>query len=366
MQLGSASFAPGVSVPPPRASIATPVVVLPRVSVALCVYNGEHFLREQLDSLLAQEDVDLEVVAVDDCSTDGSLALLREYAARDARIRVVANERNLGHLDSFAKCMGLCSHALIAPCDQDDVWHPRKLATLAAAIGDADMAYCNSAYIDGAGVPMGRSISDDLKTMHSGRDPFKYLFQNTVSGHALLVRREVFDEALPFPELLYHDWWMAIRAAAGKGVVYVDEPLVQFRRHVSAFSPLGKKKLQTRKERKAERKQKAAESKVVNKVDYWPGSPDRKWTEERLYLFHALGATDWRGSAQARAWERALLASIDGEYKGLFRVAWHERRSLPPFKGMAWFNALQFYKRARRKLRRAMHQEPVPGRLFRA
>ena len=367
MQLGSASsFAPGVSVSPPHASIATPAGALPRVSVALCVYNGERFLRDQLDSLLAQEDVDLEVVIVDDCSSDGSLAVLLEYAAHDARIRVVANEKNLGHLDSFAKCMALCSHALIAPSDQDDLWHPRKLATLAAAIGDADMAYCNSAYIDGAGVPLGRSIADDLKTMHSGRDPMKYLFQNTVSGHALLVRREVFDAALPFPELLYHDWWLAIRAAAGKGVVYVDQPLVQFRRHVSAYSPLGKKKLQTRKERKAERKQKAAESKVVDKPNYWPGSPDRKWVEERLYLFHSLGATDWRGSAEARAWERALHAAMEGDKTPLFRAAWHERRSLPPFKGMPWFNALQFFKRSKRKLRRASHQEPVPGRLFRA
>ena len=104
MQLGSvSSFAPGVSSPPPHAPTATPAGTWPQVSVALCVYNGERFLRDQLDSLLAQEDVELEVVIVDDCSTDGSLALLREYAARDPRIRVVANEKNLGHLNSFAK-----------------------------------------------------------------------------------------------------------------------------------------------------------------------------------------------------------------------------------------------------------------------
>src|SRR5207342_3398167 len=129
MQLGSASsFAPGVSVPAAHAPDAMPAGTLPQVSVAMCVYNGERFLRDQLDSLLAQEDVDLEIVIVDDCSTDGSLALLLVYAAGDARIRVVANEKNLGHLNSFAKCMGLCSHALIAPSDQDDLWHPRKLA----------------------------------------------------------------------------------------------------------------------------------------------------------------------------------------------------------------------------------------------
>jgi glycosyltransferase involved in cell wall biosynthesis len=338
---------------------------LPRVSVALCVYNGQDYLPQQLDSLLAQQGVDLEIVAVDDRSTDGSLALLQDYARRDPRIRVFENEANLGHLRSFEKCMALCSAPLIAPCDQDDVWDPRKLATLAEAIGDADLAYCNSAYIDGAGNPLGRSIKDDLKVMHSGRDPMKYVFQNTVSGHALLVRREVFDASLPFPDLLYHDWWLAMRAAAGRGVVYVDEPLVQFRRHVSAFSPLGKKKLQTRKERKAERAKRKADAPPQLK-DYWPGSPDRKWVEERLYLMRALGQTDWRGSEAARAWEQAMDAGIRGETWPLVKAAMHDRKSVPPFRGVAWFNALQFAKRCKRKLLRANRQGPVPGKLFRA
>ena len=362
MQIGSAAFAPAKGISSTSATSATGL--LPRVSVALCVYNGERYLPSQLDSLLAQEGVDLEVVVVDDCSTDGSLALLRQYAARDGRIRVHANTQNLGHLHSFEKCMALCAHPLIAPCDQDDVWHPRKLATLAAALGDADLAYCNSAYIDGEGRPLGRCISDDLKRMHSGRDPLKYIFQNTVSGHALLVRREVFDASLPFPSMLYHDWWLAMRAAAGNGVVYVDEPLVQFRRHVSAFSPLGKKKLLSRRERKALKRQQRAESPDVK--NYWPGSPDRKWVEERLYLMHAMGETDWRCSDDARNWEVALEEAIRGDRRSLLRMAWHNRTSLPPFKGASWVNALQFFKRARRKLRRAAYQEPVPGRLFRA
>ena len=85
--------------------------------------------------------------------------------------------------------MAMCTSPLIAPCDQDDIWHPRKLAILADAIGDADMAYCDSAYIDEAGRPLNRRISDDLGPMHAGHDALRYAFQNTVSGHAMLVRR---------------------------------------------------------------------------------------------------------------------------------------------------------------------------------
>ena len=186
MSLGSAALVSTERPPVPRRPVSSG---LPRVSVALCVYNGEQWLPSQLDSLLAQQDVDLEVVVVDDCSTDGSRALLRRYADFDPRIQLHENTTNLGHLRSFEKCMGLCTSPLIAPSDQDDVWHPRKLAILAGAIGKADLAYCNSAYIDGEGRPLGRSIKDDLKIMHAGRDPMKYVFQNTVSGHALLVRR---------------------------------------------------------------------------------------------------------------------------------------------------------------------------------
>jgi hypothetical protein len=58
--------------------------------------------------------------------------------------------------------------------------------------------------------------------------------------------------------------------------------------------------------------------------------------------------------------------AIRGDRRSLLRMAWHNRKSLPPFKGASWVNALQFFKRARRKLRRAEYQEPVPGRLFRA
>jgi glycosyltransferase involved in cell wall biosynthesis len=341
---------------------------LPRVSIALCVYNGAQWLPAQMDSLLAQEGVDLEIVVVDDCSTDNSRDVLRGYASRDARIHLHDNTTNLGHLRSFEKCMALCTAPLIAPSDQDDVWHPRKLATLVKAIGDADMAYCNSAYIDGEGRPLGRNIADDLEVMHSGRDPMKYVFQNTVSGHALVVRREVFETCLPFPDDLYHDWWLAMRAAAGRGVVYVDEPLVQFRRHVSAFSPLGKKKVQTRRERKRARREehKKEMAEAPKRANYFPGSPDRKWVEERMYLFHAFGQTAWRGSEDARAWESAMEAAMRGVRGPLFRMAWRNRASLPPFKGVMWFNALQFFKRAKRKLRRAPSQDPVPTRLFRA
>ncbi|NUS61623.1 MAG: glycosyltransferase, partial [Lysobacter sp.] len=264
----------------------------PHVSVALCVHNGERWLREQLDSVLAQEGVELEVVAFDDASTDGSLALLRDYAARDPRVRVEASATNLGHVRAFETCMALCTHSLIAPCDQDDIWEPRKLATLARALGNADLAYGDSTYIDDTGRLMGRSLSQDLGPMLTGGDALRFVFRNTVSGHAMLVRRNVFENARPFPKLLYHDWWLALCAAAGSGVVYVDEPLVRFRRHAHASSSAGKAAGGVRRKRSS--------------------SHNRRWLAQQTYVFEQLGYAEWFPKQLAARWLFALLAAEDG------------------------------------------------------
>ena len=313
----------------------------PRVSVALCVCNGERHLREQLDTVLAQRDVDLEVIAVDDGSSDGSVALLREVAARDPRLQVHVNPENLGPLRSFERAMSLGSGEFIAPCDQDDRWQPQKLAKLLAAIGNADLAYCDSEYIDDAGIAHGRGISSDL-TMMSGHEPLQFVFSNSVSGHALLVRRALFDAARPFPPGLFHDWWLAMCAAARGGVVYLDEALVQFRRHDAAFSPLGKG---------------AAKA---------PPSRNRVWIEERRALLRALAGSAFDRGGRAAEMLQALERAENGEgYGPLLRSIWRTRAAAPPWKGSTAINALRLQSRFIRKLRRARKEPPITGPRFR-
>jgi glycosyltransferase involved in cell wall biosynthesis len=322
----------------------TPSPAPPRISVALCAFNGAHWLPEQLDSVLAQEGVSLEIVALDDASTDGSLELLRSRAAEDPRIRVFANERNLGHVKSFERCMGLCEGALIAPCDQDDVWHPRKLAILLDALGEADLAYCDSEYIDASGRPIGRRVSQDLKWMHSGNDPLRYVFQNTVSGHAALLRREVFDGALPFPPALYHDWWLALRAAAGRGVVYVDQPLVQFRRHDLSASPMGGRAAGVHRKRSS--------------------SHNRKWIARLLYVFDQLRAVDWFPRRVSSQWAVAMRSAEHGHVWRLWKAIWHSRASVPPYDQPRWLAAVRFGIKCANKVLRARRERAFEGPLF--
>jgi glycosyltransferase involved in cell wall biosynthesis len=202
----------------------------PLISVALCTYNGERYLGEQLDSLLAQSYRHFEVIAVDDGSTDGTATLLQDYARRDARLRVVLNPVNVGFRRNFSYAMSLCAGDFIAPCDQDDVWLPDKLRTLLEAIGAHALVYCDSELITADGRTLGIRMSDRW-SMQDIVDPAAFVLTNCISGHAMLFRRDLLAGAPPVPEAFFHDWWLAALAASRGGVVYCQQVLVRYRQH---------------------------------------------------------------------------------------------------------------------------------------
>lgn len=208
---------------------------MPLVSIALCTYNGAAFLPQQLDSLLAQDHAPLELVAFDDASDDDTWAILQRYSSRFASARMQRNDRNLGLRRNFEQALAACRGEWIAPCDQDDVWEPRKVSRLLeAADAQTTLVYGDSLLVDETGTPLPRRprMSDRYR-MVSGHDPRQFALSNCVSGHAALVRRDVVARALPVPDGAYHDWWLAFVAANLGQVVHVDEPLVRFRQHAA-------------------------------------------------------------------------------------------------------------------------------------
>ena len=212
----------------------------PLISIALCTYNGALYLPEQMDSLLAQNWDNLEIVAVDDGSTDGTRDILQDYVSRDHRISLHLNDRNLGFFLNFEKAISLTRGEFIAPCDQDDWWHPDKLRGLYEAIGDHALAYCDSLLVDQEGRSLDRRISD-VSRMYEGVDPSAFLFANCVSGHAMLFRRSLLANAMPFPTGMFHDWWLAFVAASTEGLVFIPQPWVKYRQHgATQTDPLGR------------------------------------------------------------------------------------------------------------------------------
>lgn len=202
----------------------------PLISVALCTYNGARYLREQLDSLFAQTYSNMEIVAVDDCSTDRTVELLREYQRRDARLRVSLNPHNVGFVRNFERAIALCNGAIIAPCDQDDIWLPDKLRTLARSMGKHSLVFCDSELIDADGRSLGTSMSE-FWAMQDLNDPAAFIFTNCVSGHAMLFRRDLLAEPPQLPAELFHDWGLAVLATVKGGIAYCPEKLVRYRQH---------------------------------------------------------------------------------------------------------------------------------------
>ena len=200
------------------------------VSVVLCTYNGARFLAEQVSSILTQTFSIQELIISDDASIDNTVVLAREMAARDARIRVVALQENVGFSANFQQAITQAVAPLIALADQDDIWHPEKIARMLAAFNaDASLIYCDSVKFSDA-PPVSPKPSSKNRRI-AGCDPKKISVYNTVSGHAMIIRKSLCVAAFPLPEGVYYDWWLAIVAMTTDSVQFIPDVLVYQRVH---------------------------------------------------------------------------------------------------------------------------------------
>jgi glycosyltransferase involved in cell wall biosynthesis len=216
----------------------------PKISIALCTYNGEAWLQPQLESFLSQSRLPDEVVACDDRSTDGTVALLRRFAERAPfRLRVEVNERTLGATQNFAKAIGLCTGDLIFLSDQDDVWLPEKVEKLARALEaspQAGMSFCDGEVCGEAMQPLGYTLwqaarfdAAEREKVAAGRAHEVFLRHSVAHGATLAFRAELRRLALPIPAIPYcgHDYWIALVSAAVSEVIAVPDLLNRYRLH---------------------------------------------------------------------------------------------------------------------------------------
>ena len=104
-----------------------------KISIAMTTFNGEKYLQEQLDSFVVQTRRPDELIIFDDCSTDETLAIALNFAEGSPfAVKVFSNDRNLGYSQNFSRALKLCSGDYVFLSDQDDVWHPEKIARMLA------------------------------------------------------------------------------------------------------------------------------------------------------------------------------------------------------------------------------------------
>jgi len=218
----------------------------PLISVVIATYNGEKFIVEQIESVINQTYKNLEIICIDDNSSDTTLSILKEYQKNYSNIKVFENEYNAGYIKNFEKGFLLANGEYIAPCDQDDIWKVEKIETLFAEIGDAQIIYSNSQLINSKGEDLGIKMSDIRKQIgyHSC---LMYAIGNWGPGHAMLIKASLISKAVPFPTVVSHDLWLGFIATFYHPIKYIEKPLVFYRQHESNVfgvlkSPKSKKK----------------------------------------------------------------------------------------------------------------------------
>lgn len=202
----------------------------PLISIAMCTYNGERFLAEQLQSILDQTYSPLEIIIVDDCSTDGTRAIVSTFMAKDARIRLIENETNVGFVRNFERALLACAGTYISLADQDDIWLPEKVQRLHEEIANHLLIYSNVELIDENGKRLGGRFPSVNRI--DGQCALSLVLDNCVTGHACLMHRDLLALALPMPKALFaHDQWLAIAAAASGRLKASEQVLSLYRKH---------------------------------------------------------------------------------------------------------------------------------------
>lgn len=210
----------------------------PLVSVLMPCYNVESFVGEALSSIMDQSYKNLEIIVINDCSTDNTLSVIESLAANDNRIKIINNEKNLKLIDTLNKGIELCSGEYIARMDADDISFPERIAKQVAFLEEnKDFDVVSTQFYT-------------FKTGHTKKNlyhnPEKYedlrgylLFRSGICHPAVMIRRTLFTEkGLKFEKEYLHveDYALWVKAMYITKLANLSEPLLYYRIHNSQIS----------------------------------------------------------------------------------------------------------------------------------
>ncbi|CBK88797.1 Glycosyltransferases involved in cell wall biogenesis [Faecalitalea cylindroides T2-87] len=211
------------------------------ISVAMTTYNGEKYIRKQIESILNQSMKVDEIIVCDDGSTDKTVEILKEYP-----VTVYQNEKNLGYRLNFKKAMSLCTHEYTFLCDQDDIWKPDKVKIMIEIMQknpNIHVLASSFVYIDSKDnlilMKQKKNFSNNnlyprfVKSealVSIGFD--EYLPMNYFQGCSLVLDKWIKDLVLKnFDDRLPHDWLISMIASSYQGMFFFNKALFKYRLH---------------------------------------------------------------------------------------------------------------------------------------
>lgn len=206
------------------------------ISVCLATYNGEKYIKAQLESIVAQLSQYDEIIISDDGSTDSTFNIVEDI--KNDRIKIVHNTQYHGITHNIENALRHASGDILFLSDQDDIWLNGKVNKMNELLETYDLVISNCKVTDSH-----LAITDEslFKMRKSGSGLIKNIIKNSYVGCCMAFSRKVLQAALPFPaNIPMHDSWIGLVAELVGKVKFLDEPLILYRRHANNASATAK------------------------------------------------------------------------------------------------------------------------------
>lgn len=210
-----------------------------KIDILLATYNGEKYLREQLDSILNQTYSNFRLIISDDCSNDNTKRILEEYKQKDDRIEVYYQNENIGYVKNFEFLLGKVQNKIYALSDQDDIWLPEKLEKYVEKMKEekSDLVFGDLEVVDEKLNTVNKSFNDYMQLTRKIKrcnDYSKLYLYNCVTGCTILAKKKLLNKILPIPKdtkHVLHDYWIALITSIYGKISYVEETYIKYRQH---------------------------------------------------------------------------------------------------------------------------------------
>lgn len=206
-----------------------------RVSIAMATYNGQKYIKEQVESILVNMGASDELIVSDDSSFDNTISIIKSF--KDKRIKLIKGPQK-GIKENFNNAISNCKGKYIFLSDQDDIWEKDKIEKVLKKFEEskADLVIHDAIVVD-----ENLDVIKDsfFEFRHSGKGVIKNIWKNTYIGCCMAFDRKILNKILPIPNNIeMHDQWIGVMNDIYGKTYFLHDKLIKYRRHMENNSKM--------------------------------------------------------------------------------------------------------------------------------